>query len=149
MKRIGSWLAIGLLVGATAQAATPAPAACDRECLRSQMTQLLWSLVKHDSTRVPVAATVRITEDAVEKPLKDVALFRSVTALRGFRQDFIDERAGVALQPLGVYNSRPEKTRETLHNWIRSCFRTFVYRWNCTGLGFLANFRGGAGWVHP
>jgi len=95
MKRIGSWLAIGLLVGATAQAATPAPAACDRECLRSQMTQLLWSLVKHDSTRVPVATTVRVTEDAVEKPLKDVALFRSVTALRGFRQDFIDERAGI------------------------------------------------------
>ena len=96
MKRIGYWLAIGLLIGAPAQAASaPAPAACDRECLRSQMTQLLWSLVKHDSTRVPVASTVRITEDAVEKPLKDVALFRSVTALRGFRQDFIDERTGV------------------------------------------------------
>ncbi len=98
MKRIVHWLAIGLLLSSGAQAAAPAttaPMACDRECLRSQVTQLLWSLVKHDSARVPVAATVRVTEDAVEKPLKDVALFRSVTALRGFRQDFIDERTGV------------------------------------------------------
>ena len=98
MKRIVHWLAIGLLLSSGAQAAAPAttaPMACDRECLRSHVTQLLWSLVKHDSARVPVAATVRVTEDAVEKPLKDVALFRSVTALRGFRQDFIDERTGV------------------------------------------------------
>ncbi len=98
MKRIVHWLAIGLLLSSGAQAAAPAttaPMACDRECLRSHVTQLLWSLVKHDSTRVPVASTVRITEDAVEKPLKDVALFRSVTSLRGFRQDFIDERSGV------------------------------------------------------
>jgi len=94
MKRTLSWLLIGLLASSGAHAAAAAPS-CDRECLRSQVTQLLWSLVKHDSARVPVAATVRITEDAVEKPLKDVALFRSVTALRGFRQDFIDERAGV------------------------------------------------------
>ena len=96
MRHTGFWLAIGLIACSTAQAASaPAPAACDRECLRSHVTQLLWSLVKHDSARVPVASTVRITEDAVEKPLKDVALFRSVTALRGFRQDFIDERTGV------------------------------------------------------
>ncbi len=98
MKRMCSWLVIGLLLGSGAQAAAPAaaaPTACDRECLRSQVTQLLWSLVRHDSAHVPVAATVRITEDAVEKPLKDVALFRSVTSLRGFRQDFIDERSGV------------------------------------------------------
>ena len=94
MKRTLSWLLIGLLASTGAHAAAAVPS-CDRECLRSQMTQLLWSLVKHDSARVPVAATVRVTEDAVEKPLKDVALFRSVTALRGFRQDFIDERAGV------------------------------------------------------
>ena len=81
------------LIGAQA---APAAAACDRECLRSHVTQILWAFVKHDVSRLPVASTVRITEDAVEKPLKEVALVRSVTALRGFRQDFIDERAGVA-----------------------------------------------------
>jgi hypothetical protein len=37
-----------------------------------------------------------VTEDAVEKPLANVGLVRTVTKLRGFRQDIIDERAGVA-----------------------------------------------------
>lgn len=76
--------------------AAQSSASCDRECLRSHVTQILWSLVKHDVSRLPVAPTVRVTEDAVEKPLKDVSLIRSVTALQGFRQDFIDERMGVA-----------------------------------------------------
>ena len=39
--------------------------------------------------------TLRVTEDADDKELKDVGLVRSVTALQGFRQDFIDERMGV------------------------------------------------------
>jgi hypothetical protein len=43
-----------------------------------------------------VANTLRVTEDAVEKPLAQVGLVRTVTRLRGFRQDIIDERAGVA-----------------------------------------------------
>jgi hypothetical protein len=37
-----------------------------------------------------------VTEDAVEKPLSKVGLVTSVTRLRGFRQDIIDDRAGVA-----------------------------------------------------
>ena len=37
-----------------------------------------------------------MTEDAVEKPLAKVGLVGTVTRLRGFRQDIIDERAGVA-----------------------------------------------------
>jgi hypothetical protein len=39
---------------------------------------------------------VRVPEDAVEKPLAKVGLVGTVTRLRGFRQDVIDERAGVA-----------------------------------------------------
>jgi len=69
---------------------------CDRECLRSKVTQLLFALVKHDVSGLPVADTLRVTEDAVEKPLAQVGLVKSVTRLRGFRQDIIDERAGVA-----------------------------------------------------
>jgi len=45
---------------------------------------------------LPVAATLRVTEDAVEKPLAKVGLVGTVTRLRGFRQDIIDEGAGVA-----------------------------------------------------
>ena len=52
--------------------------------------------MRHDVSKLPVAPTLRVTEDADEKPLKNVGLVRTVTALRGFRQDFIDERMGVA-----------------------------------------------------
>jgi hypothetical protein len=81
--------------GATANAA-PSAITCDRECLRGKMTQLLYALVKHDVGKLPVSDTLRVTEDAVEKPLGKVGLVRTVTRLRGFRQDIIDERAGVA-----------------------------------------------------
>jgi hypothetical protein len=77
-----------------AQRATTAT--CDRECLRGKVTQLLHALVKHDVSGLPVAGTLRVTEDAVEKPLARVGLVSTVTRLRGFRQDVIDERAGVA-----------------------------------------------------
>ena len=92
---------IGLLLlcsawGVAAGAAQLAPATCDRECLRGHMTQLLDALLKHDVSRLPVAGTLRVTEDAVEKPLAKVGLVGTVTRLRGFRQEIIDERAGVA-----------------------------------------------------
>jgi hypothetical protein len=69
---------------------------CDRECLRGKVTQFLYALVKHDVSGLPVAETLRVTEDAIEKPLAKVGLLNTVTRLRGFRQDIIDERAGVA-----------------------------------------------------
>ena len=95
------WTIAGLLLvccawGAAANAAQPAPTTCDRECLRGKVTQLLYGLVKHDVKGLPVADTLRVTEDAVEKPLARVGLVGTVTRLRGFRQDIIDERAGVA-----------------------------------------------------
>ena len=91
---------LGLLLGismwgATANAAQSA-ITCDRECLRGKVTQLLYAFVKHDVSKLPVSDTLRVTEDAVEKPLGKVGLVRTVTRLRGFRQDIIDERDGVA-----------------------------------------------------
>jgi hypothetical protein len=77
-------------------AAAPAPA-CDRECLRGTITQVLYALVEHDTSKLPVAPTLRVTEDALEKPLDKVGLVRSVTKLRGYRQDIIDERSGQAV----------------------------------------------------
>ncbi len=81
--------------GTTGNAAQTATA-CDRECLRGKLTQLLYARVKHDLSGLPVAGTLRVTEDAVEKPLARLGLVNTVTRLRGFRQDIIDERAGVA-----------------------------------------------------
>jgi hypothetical protein len=94
-RAIAGLLLVGCAWSGAARAQT-APAACDRECLRGKVTQVLNALLKHDISGVPVAATVRVTEDAVEKPLAKVGLVNTVTALRGYRQDVIDERAGVA-----------------------------------------------------
>jgi len=60
------------------------------------MTTFLYALLEHDASKVPVAASVRVTEDGVEKSLDKVGLLTSVTRLRGFRQDILDERAGMA-----------------------------------------------------
>jgi hypothetical protein len=74
----------------------PAPA-CDRECLRGKITEVLYALVEHDIGKLAIAPNLRVTEDAVEKPLDKVGLVRSVTKLRGYRQDILDERAGQAV----------------------------------------------------
>src|SRR5687767_5786498 len=95
-RTIAGLLLVWCAWGAGASSAQPAPATCDRECLRGKVTQLLHALVKHDVSGLPVADTLRVTEDAVEKPLAKVGLVNTVTRLRGFRQDIIDERAGVA-----------------------------------------------------
>jgi hypothetical protein len=89
-------LLLGAFACVAARPAAAAPAACDRECLRGAMTTFLYALVRHDASRVPVADKVRVTEDAIEKPLDKVGLFRTVTKLRGYRQDFLDERGGMA-----------------------------------------------------
>jgi hypothetical protein len=93
---VGLVLLVCLASGSSANAAQGVPSACDRECLRGKVTQLLYALLKHDVKDLPVADTLRVTEDAVEKPLAKVGLVGTVTRLRGFRQDIIDERAGVA-----------------------------------------------------
>ena len=73
------------------------PPACDRECLRGKVSEVLYALADHDVSKLAVAPTLRVTEDGVEKPLDKVGLVRSVTKLRGYRQDIIDERAGQAV----------------------------------------------------
>lgn len=80
-----------------AKPALPAPPACDRECLRGMVTQVLYALVGHDTGKLPLAGNLRVTEDGVEKPLAKVGLVNTVTKLRGYRQDIIDERAGQSI----------------------------------------------------
>jgi hypothetical protein len=94
-------LALALGWSASAVGAQPAPApspaaTCDRECLRGAITAFLDALVRHDVSQLPLAENLRITEDAVEKTISQVGLVRSVTKIRGYRQDFLDERQGIA-----------------------------------------------------
>jgi hypothetical protein len=100
MKTLDSLCLILLACSSVAQAApksAPVSATtCDRECLRGAVTAYLYALLKHDPSRLPVSDTLRVTEDAIEKPLAKVSLLASVTRLRGFRQDILDERLGMA-----------------------------------------------------
>jgi hypothetical protein len=100
MKKLISLCLILLACSSAVQAASkpaPVPApSCDRECLRSLLTATLYALVKHDTSKLPLSDKVRITEDAIEKKLDKVNLVRTVTRLRGYRQDFLDERGGMA-----------------------------------------------------
>jgi len=92
-------LILGVLAGMAAtsdQSASAASSSCDRECLRSTMTTFLYALLEHDASKVPVAEAVRVTEDGIEKPLARLGLLNTVTRLRGYRQDILDERAGMA-----------------------------------------------------
>jgi len=93
------------LAAARDEPSSPGTSACDRECLRGTITQILYAFVDHDVSKLPVAGNLRVTEDAIEKPLDKVGLVKSVTRLRGYRQDIIDERAGVAVAGVMVEES--------------------------------------------
>ena len=96
MKIPTSLCLILLTCSFAAQAAPATTSGCDRECLRSTVTAYLYALLKHDTSKLPVSDKLRVTEDAIEKPLAKVSLLTAVTRLRGFRQDILDERAGMA-----------------------------------------------------
>jgi hypothetical protein len=72
-----------------------AQAACDRGCLRGLLTQYLDALVAHAPGTVPAAPTLKFTEDNVQKKLGE-GLWTSITRLRPYRLEFIDDQAGVA-----------------------------------------------------
>lgn len=98
-KKKAFWLALGVLAVLPFPANRTAwaqSAPCDRECLRGTMTAFLHALLEGDTGELPIAGTVRVTEDAVEKPLVQLSLVNTVTGLAGYRQDIIDERAGMA-----------------------------------------------------
>jgi hypothetical protein len=70
-------------------------APCDRACLSDLMTRYLDAVVAHDAKAVPLAGTVRFTEDAVEMKVGD-GLWKTASKRRPYRVDFIDVRQGVA-----------------------------------------------------
>jgi hypothetical protein len=80
-------------IAASSQAARQAP--CDRECLRGFVTQYLNAMVAHDPKSLPLAAGARFTEDTKTLALGE-GLWKGASALRSYRQDFLDVRDGMA-----------------------------------------------------
>ncbi len=69
---------------------------CDRECLSGFITQYLDAMVAHKPDLLPIAANARFTEDCKEMKLGE-GLWKSVTHLRDYRRDILDDREGVAV----------------------------------------------------
>jgi hypothetical protein len=74
---------------------TAAAQGCDRACLTGILSGYLTAMAAHDPSKVAISARVRITEDTKPIALGD-GLWRNITALRPYRQDFIDVREGAA-----------------------------------------------------
>jgi hypothetical protein len=89
--RIAIVLATALLLAARPAAAQ----SCDRACLTGIVSVYLSAMTAHDPSKVPVADRVRVTEDTKVIALGD-GLWKDITTLRPYRQDFIDAREGVA-----------------------------------------------------
>jgi hypothetical protein len=87
---------LAVLAGCASNGAAPPSAACDRACLKGQIDNYLAALLAHDPRRLKLAASARFTEDTTEKQLADSRLWKDATALRPFRQDYLDVATGTA-----------------------------------------------------
>jgi hypothetical protein len=92
MRRSIGALALVLIV---AHPSTSEAQRCDRQCLADFITTYLEAMIARDPERLHTSSRVRFTEDTVQLRLGE-GLWKTVTALRPYRQDFLDVREGVA-----------------------------------------------------
>jgi hypothetical protein len=78
-----------------------AGANCDRECLRGFITQYLNAMVAHNPSALTTAPTLRFTEDTQTLKLGE-GLWKNASAIRPYRQDFLDVRDGTAMSHVVV-----------------------------------------------
>ncbi len=82
-----------IFVSAANAADTPS---CDRECLKGFVTKYLDAMIAHKPESVPVASTVRFTEDCKELKLGE-GEWKIITGLTEYRRDILDVKEGVAV----------------------------------------------------
>lgn len=75
---------------------------CDRTCLAGMITQYVDALVAHDPSMLPLAETVKFTEDSKAAKLGE-GLWQSVTAADPFRQDYLDTAKQIAAAHLVLH----------------------------------------------
>jgi hypothetical protein len=68
---------------------------CDRACLTGLLTQYVDAVVARDPSKLPLADSVRVTEDSQAIKLGD-GIWKTVTAKGTFRHDYLDTRKQVA-----------------------------------------------------
>jgi hypothetical protein len=90
---LGIFLLVGISTGTGSTGAADAP--CDRACLNTLVDQYLAALVAHDPSRLPLAKTVKFTEDGV--PLKPGdGLWATASGLGTYKLYFDEPEAGAA-----------------------------------------------------
>jgi hypothetical protein len=82
-------------LSACAFAGTASAADCDRACLTGLITQYVDAMVAHDSSKLPLATDVRVTEDSRAIKLGD-GLWKTATGKAAFRHDYLDVKKQVA-----------------------------------------------------
>ena len=92
-------LALFLLLAASSVASAKD---CDRACLTGLITAYVDAIVGHTPESLPLAATVRFTEDMKELKLGE-GLWKDVTRTGGFRQDYLDVRKQIAASHVELY----------------------------------------------
>jgi hypothetical protein len=84
---------------------------CDRACLKGMITTYADAIVAHDPSRLPLAPTVRFTEDSQELKLGE-GLWKTVTRKGEFRQDYIDLKKQIAASHIMLF----EETGQVLYS---------------------------------
>jgi hypothetical protein len=80
---------------------------CDRACLKGTIDKYLDALVTHDMSLLPLAPTVRFTEDHKDATL-GAGTWQSIERLGAFRQDVLDPRTSNAgVHVLAYENGMP------------------------------------------
>ncbi len=68
---------------------------CNRECLRGFITKYLDALIAHKPSDLPLASTVKFTEDTVQMKVGE-GLWKNAARMRDYRLDVLDVRQVVA-----------------------------------------------------
>jgi hypothetical protein len=95
-KKLFPLIVLLILTGCIFVSAANAAAACDRECLKGFVTKYLDAMVAHKPEAVPVASTLKYTEDCKELKLGE-GEWKIITGLTEYRRDVLDVKEGVAV----------------------------------------------------
>ena len=79
----------------SADASAQSAASCDRACLEGMLDQYVGALVAHDRSRLPLAPSVKFTENGQRLALGD-GLWHTVTGTGGYALRVADIEAGQA-----------------------------------------------------
>jgi hypothetical protein len=90
---LGALLLLGFPIHPSGAAA--ADAKCDRACLNALVDQYLAAMVAHDPSHLPVAKTVKFTEDGVPLKLGD-GLWATASGIGTYKLYFAEPEAGAA-----------------------------------------------------